>query len=938
MLTIREPIALKTQRPIQSVRQDMAERMQANYGLMRLPIRKEELLHITSEPPEIYFAEGDNLQIFTNIKHENQQEIRLDVINNLMNRIMVAQTDNFTYQDTVYISSVLRKLGIRDEKTFMKQVFQLQNAHKETYQLLKKYENNQEILQMLFQQEQEQRRAEGKVTEAPAASEEWYYIHDEIFKRLETGKIYQDMRSFTKGLRHESLQIFRNEFSVGEQARMVQNFHLHELKQKIMQMDTPLVYFHNNQYEFLQENLEEVHETLEERISAAILLNLTDQSYSLRQQQIEENHHNWYSVAGALFQTAENTWKRYEANLTENKRVSNHMTQVMEEISEVRKQEGDTIENIAQEFHTLNQDWQNKTELKQLILQQNRIQEEHREGINIAGGSYHLTQEELEMYHLQQTEDVEEKEQPAAVTAEQLQKQLEIFNQKNVENYQKLTEIEKQQPRVKERKLDRRRAQQDALRALENPSEVLMEFVTTEVHDPVMESQKQLETQIYELFSEETKGIYRQFLQQKPYQQTTFLQHIMAQPTESELRQEVVHAIEQLQQQELVERIEQRVMQKTETMQPRISQNISQEIRSQMVSLQELQNSVVYQQVSQPMEVRLRQQREKETLLLQQMEATEHIVTRQEQVLQQTAAELAGRDAGVIEKLTMIHPVDVTETEEIFTSAEEKMLLQQQEVQLTELRQTMEHQILKKEQDMLTESRERQHDLQVREAELIYETAEHVVAEELQERTTLQQQEEQLTELRQTMEHRIRMQETENLEETRERRHDLQMREAELIHETVEHVVTEELQEKAVLQKQEQQFMEMRRNIEKQIRRQEMEKVAELAATQREMQFRRVDIIHKTEEQLVTEELLETIQNHQRNIRKEEHREETMLHRDQINETMVQNTINRTQMNQIENIDELVQQTVRKQMNHISDQVYGKIEKKLATERKRRGY
>ncbi|MBQ3616012.1 MAG: hypothetical protein II993_08475, partial [Anaerotignum sp.] len=325
MLTIREPISLKTQRPVQSIRTDMAERMQANYGLMRLPIRKEELLHITSEPPEVYFAEGDNLQIFTNIKNENQQEIRLDVINNLINRIMVSQTDNFTYQDTVYISSVLRKLGIRDEKTFMKQVFQLQNEHKETYQLLKLYENNQEILQMLFMQEQKQRRAEDGKTEAPAVTEQRYYIHDEIFKRLDTGKIYQDMRSFTKGLRHESQQIFRNEFTIGEQAAMVQNFHLHDLKQKIMQMDTPLVYFHNNQYEFLQENLEEVNETLEERISAAILLNLTNQSYSLRQQQIEENSHNWYSVAGALFQTAENTWKRYEANLTENKRVSSQM-------------------------------------------------------------------------------------------------------------------------------------------------------------------------------------------------------------------------------------------------------------------------------------------------------------------------------------------------------------------------------------------------------------------------------------------------------------------------------------------------------------------------------------------------------------------------------------------------------------------------------------
>ena len=138
MLTIREPIRLKTGRPMQGIRQDMAEKIQANYSLMKLAIRKEELLHITSQPAEIYFADSENFQILTNINNQNQQEVRLEVINNLMNRILVAQTENFTYQDTVYISSVLRKLGIRDEKTFMKQVFSLQNEHKETRQLLQK--------------------------------------------------------------------------------------------------------------------------------------------------------------------------------------------------------------------------------------------------------------------------------------------------------------------------------------------------------------------------------------------------------------------------------------------------------------------------------------------------------------------------------------------------------------------------------------------------------------------------------------------------------------------------------------------------------------------------------------------------------------------------------------------------------------------------------
>lgn len=663
MLTIREPISLKTQRPIQSIREDMAERMRANYELMRLPIRKEELLHITSEPPEIYFAEGDNLQIFNHIKQENQQELRLDVINNLLNRIMVSQTDNFTYQDTVYISSVLRRLGIRDEKKFMRQVFQLQNMQQETNRIIQEYEQHRDMLQLFFAQEkEEQETADGASAEA-LSEEQRYYIHNEIFKRLETGKIYQDMRSFSKGLYHESRQIFRNELSIGEQAAMVQQFHLHDLKERILQMDVPLVYFHQNQYEFLQENLEEVSETLEERISAAILLNLADWSYSLRQKQIAENSHHWYAVAGALFQTAENTWKRYERNLTENKHISAQMLQALEEVNTVKQQEGDTIQTIVQEFLTLHQDWQSSTEQTEFLQQQNRIQEEKLEEIHLDGGSYHLTQEEMELHFLQQ-EDEESEEEPAAITAEQLQKQLEVFQQKNIENYRKMTEIGRQQPQIKERKPDARKARQDALRALEQPNEVLTEFFAAEVEHPIEESQKQLGTQMYTLFSEETKEIYRQFLQQNQTEQTTFLQQIMAQPEENVLRQEV-------------------------------------------------------------------------------------------------GAELQ----------------------------------KQQRKHRTELRETAG-----------------------------------------------------------------------------------------------------------------------------------------------ETQFRRVDIVHKAEEQLLSEEMMETIRMEQQRVRKEEHTQESTLEQNRIHQTEIQNAVSHTQVNRMENIDELVQQTVRKQLNHLSDQVYGKIEKKLVTERKRRGY
>ena len=107
---------------------------------------------------------------------------------------------------------------------------------------------------------------------------------------------------------------------------------------------------------------------------------------------------------------------------------------------------------------------------------------------------------------------------------------------------------------------------------------------------------------------------------------------------------------------------------------------------------------------------------------------------------------------------------------------------------------------------------------------------------------------------------------------------------------------------------------------------------------QRELQFRQVDFVHKAEEQVISEELLENIRSRQQTTKKEEHMEERLLQQEQSTQTIVQDTVNRMQVNQIGNIEELVQQSVRRQLGNLSERVYGKIEKKLAAERKRRGY
>lgn len=97
-------------------------------------------------------------------------------------------------------------------------------------------------------------------------------------------------------------------------------------------------------------------------------------------------------------------------------------------------------------------------------------------------------------------------------------------------------------------------------------------------------------------------------------------------------------------------------------------------------------------------------------------------------------------------------------------------------------------------------------------------------------------------------------------------------------------------------------------------------------------------MIHRENEQVLGEELLETIRQQTKVVVQEEGREEKHFVKNSVTETKLQETVNHIRMEQTEQVDELIRQKLQQSLGRISDQVYGRIEKKLQTERKRRGF
>ncbi len=754
MLTVKPPIQLKSQRQMDTIHHDMEEKIRGNYNLLNGSIRREELLYLTASSPEIYFEEGGITNVLTEINNQSKQEFRLDVINNLMNRILLYHTDNFSYQDSVYISNVLRQLGITNVQEFMKSVSLLQVEQKNNHKLLQLYEENKSLLKQIFHEENLSKEKE--IIEKENTEKDRYYLHELIYQRLTTGRVYEDVRNFWQSISENSNTYSRNEMRIAEQAEISQVFKLKNLKTEILQQSVPMYHQHTNQYEFIEN--EEIQQELQSRVTAAILLNLSEQAYFLRQQYIENRKHSWYSIANALFETAENTWKRFETYHQEGITVAKEVNQNIRELTVHKQEEVQMLNNIQHQYRLENPLWNVHNIDVATNMQQDNIYPQYIRNDETTRNEYQTSNQQLELQYLLADIGETQKEWEQPLTVEEIKEQLRITNEKNVENLKRIQELQKRKPTVTDVKVDKQKAREDALRALENPVEVLQEYLTTERVSRQEQLIQQIEEEYYNLMPRETQMIFRQ---EAPADDIREAEEI---PVSKETEAMT---------------LEYPFREHTDATIPVISREIRNTVKMMKETIQR-QNVLNYEN----------------TQLIQQRADTYYL---EQLAPKETEEAMVGRT---------VPP----EAEEVY-----------------DVRQK------------ITENQEY-----------------HILATENQEI---------------------------------------------LFHNRMVEIFSQPMPNKVI-----------------------------------EQAFQNVTLVHKEEDRIISEDVLNTLHQQTRETSQTETREQRNQLEQHVVETNVQQTVNRRNIQQIENIDEIVQQNVRKQLGKISDQVYGKIEKRLQTERKRRGY
>lgn len=194
MLVIKSPLAIQAICPFGSYTDILGEKIRTGYRLAAADITGEDLFHMIMQRPDIYIGMEGNGIYHSILMVRNQVQaaaaLKLELVNQLINRIMLYQTPHFTYQDEVFVASMLQKLGITDTAGFMREVVRHMDRNRLLTTLTDKYfAHGRELARMVGNTITDHELAENRFRSDR-------YLHNGIFKRLLTAECNNILYSY----------------------------------------------------------------------------------------------------------------------------------------------------------------------------------------------------------------------------------------------------------------------------------------------------------------------------------------------------------------------------------------------------------------------------------------------------------------------------------------------------------------------------------------------------------------------------------------------------------------------------------------------------------------------------------------------------------------------------------------------------------------------
>ena len=353
MLTLSQPIQLNSTRPFLSLSEGFQERITGNYELLRAHFTPKDLLFLLTAPPELPEDLGGMTTIAVDNTAVDARRITLEVVNHVLNRILISDQPSFTYQDQVYITSVLTKLGITDVQQFMSQVRQVRQENQSVLSLLRLYRQEGARLrqvQIPGEGPADRQAAEPSAApQAPQAREQRYYLHDAIYRRLETGTIYQTFNAYQSSVSALSPHNLTNALQLSEQLRVSQLLSLNQLRRQSIS-GAPLTLLQRvNHYELgdLLPPPKDEEQVLSQAAEAA-LLSTVDHVITQAMGQAKSDGSLWLTLEQSLSQSVDNALSRFESYHSAESTAYHSSTSYQPLLQQLYREEASVLER----FHT----------------------------------------------------------------------------------------------------------------------------------------------------------------------------------------------------------------------------------------------------------------------------------------------------------------------------------------------------------------------------------------------------------------------------------------------------------------------------------------------------------------------------------------------------------------------------------------------------------
>ncbi len=470
MLTIKAPLELKSAAFTLNKDNGFADRIRGNYELMGSRLSSASLTHLLQTPPEILYQEAEDVNIASRTDLYAFRLEQQSVINNVVNRILLSSQVSLTYQDRTYITDVLHRLGIRDDRRFMREARLLLNETENNSRLTRLYLSHVEELKGLIGLMHREEAAE----ELPAAEEaedraEENRLALSIMNRLQTGAVYQIFHNMNRSI--ASNQLNTTEIRNSEESWTARQLLLSRFREIAAGTAPILIYRAENVYE--EEALESASlpgEQVREKVTEAVFLELIRSfSHAVSEKTVSMNR-QWMDFRQSFFRTADNTLERILTNVREERSALRYDHSALETVNEAASREIRLLTELFRTGTGLTREWILRREREAL-----RERQTLRESREVLSGETVLQRDTETEFRTDSSREYSEQIYREEAGEETLVEELDRINRQNVENlerYREIRRILREEGSRRGERPDRERTLRDSLRFLQNRDSV----------------------------------------------------------------------------------------------------------------------------------------------------------------------------------------------------------------------------------------------------------------------------------------------------------------------------------------------------------------------------------------------------------------------------------------------------------------------------------